>query len=1222
MYLRATVTYTDKFGSGKTASAVSAMPVEARPLANARPSFAEQDEDEATPYIDVVRSIPENTAVGMNVGSTVSATDADADMLFYELLDTPDLKDAAGTARFTIDSLSGQIRAGKALGADSCNGHPSEHEDEDSRSLTEGLALPPAEDPGSAGNGKYVLRVRASDPSTATATVNVIVAVTDVNEPPRFVESAPTVVRIRENADPRDSGAIVNPSTFAVTDQDCVDKPSLPIDPLDPPIVYSLKGDDLEKLHFIPVADGYTVGRLLDHEEQSSYSLTIVAGSGKGLRRLTVTLDVTLGVVDGEDPGEVSLSQREPQMGREVHTTVTDPDGGVRVSRWVWERSAPSAGCRGGEGGWEPIVGATSSAYTPKLADVGRCLRVTATYTDNIENAAGATDEREVGVSEAPVQSSNPANTAPHFVGQSGTASRRVFENTEARQDIGMPLSAHDEDGDLPVYTLSGKDAASFGIDRNSGQLKTRAPLNFEAKSSYTVTVTATDPSGAATGIPVTIYVLNRDEPARITGNRTVDFAENATAPVASFSAHDPERRSIRWSLAGRDAGLFTISRGTLRFRKSPNYEEPHSALEGAALAERNVYRVTVEASGGVRDVAVAITDVDEAGTASMDRPQPQADRPLRASLSDQDGGVTAERWQWARSEDGANWTVIGGAASPRRIPTTDDVGMYLRATVTYSDKFGPGKTASAVSANRVEARTLYNAAPSLVDQDEDGDTPYIDVTRSVAENTPVGTAIGEPLAAKDADKDALFYELLDTPDLEDEDDHARFTIDSLTGQIRVGEQLGADAGERKDEDSTAFSGEPALPDDEDADEADNSEYVLRVRVSDPSTASDTVNVIVTVKEVNEPPAFDDDAPTLLRVRENQKDDVGNPVVPPVINLEDGARVLNDKAFAATDQDGDDTAISYTLSGADRSAFSIDGAGTLNLRAGHKPDFERKSSYAITIVARSGEGTRGLTATLDVRINVVDAEDPGTVLLSERQPEPGIEILATLSDPDGGVIIGGWVWERSAEEVTRSPSAQCRVYQGSWAPIDGAASAVYDPQPADVGRCLRVTATYADNLSVTDQRARGVSEVPVGRHRAADPDSEPEGGFVNAAPVFPDQDFLTEGDQSDTTSREVAENTKAGQSIGDPVWARDDDGDLLIYTLGGADAGHFDISRNDGQLKTRAPLNYEDRNVYTVVVTATDPFGAADSIEVTINVTDEDDPAVITIRGEETNAGP
>ena len=41
------------------------------------------------------------------------------------------------------------------------------------------------------------------------------------------------------------------------------------------------------------------------------------------------------------------------------------------------------------------------------------------------------------------------------------------------------------------------------------------------------------------------------------------------------------------------------------------------------------------------------------------------------------------------------------------------------------------------------------------------------------------------------------------------------------------------------------------------------------MRVSDPSTASATVNVIVRVTEVNEAPAFDDDAPTLLSVVEN-----------------------------------------------------------------------------------------------------------------------------------------------------------------------------------------------------------------------------------------------------------------------------------------------------------------------------------------------------------------
>ena len=67
----------------------------------------------------------------------------------------------------------------------------------------------------------------------------------------------------------------------------------------------------------------------------------------------------------------------------------------------------------------------------------------------------------------------------------------------------------------------------------------------------------------------------------------------------------------------------------------------------------RNVYRVTVEAAGGTRNVTVTVTDMDEAGTASMDRPQPQVDRPLSASLSDEDDRLADERWQWTRSEDG-----------------------------------------------------------------------------------------------------------------------------------------------------------------------------------------------------------------------------------------------------------------------------------------------------------------------------------------------------------------------------------------------------------------------------------------------------------------------------------------------------------------------------------------------------------------------------------------
>ena len=1219
MYLRATVTYSDRFGPGKTASAATPNRVEARTLSNAAPSFADLDDDESTSYIDVGRTVAENTAAGSPVGRPVSATDADEDIMFYELLDTPDLRDDDGDARFTIGSASGQIRVGKVLGADA-----GEREDTDSTALTGGPPLPAGEDADDAGNSEYILRVRVSDPSTASVTVNVIVTVANVNEAPEFDEDVPTLLRVRENVAPpvitiADGDRQVDAATFAVRDQDGADTTH----------AFSVTGDDREVLAFDGAGIlGFKTGHEPDFEDRSSYSITITARSGEGARRLSTTLDVTIEVMDTEDEGEVSLSQREPQAGIVVYAVASDPDGGVRVKQWVWERSeeitedasgTPSAECREDPGtpgidvvgGWTPIDGATSAVYTPKPADVGRCLRAAATYTDNMGNA----DEQATGVVEAPVQASRSTNAAPQFVDRSGRTSRRVAENTEPGQSIGSPASAFDDDGDLLMYTLGGADAAFFGVSKNNGQLLTKVPLNYEVRTSYALEVIATDPSGASDSMHVTINVTDEDDPAQITGSGSIDFAENGTTPVGTFSALDEAGDVITWSVSGPDEDRFTINGGVLDFREPPDYEDPQSALAG------NVYRVTIEASGGTHDVMVTVTNVDEAGTVRIDRPQPQADRPLSASLSDDDAGVTTERWQWARSENGATWTDIEGATSPRRSPAPADVGMYLRATVTYSDGFGPGKTASAVSAYRVEAKTLANSAPSLAGQDDDEDTPYIEVSRSIAENTAVGSPVGRPVSATDADEDIMFYELLDTPDLRDNDGDARFTINGLSGQIRVGRELGADAGEREDADSTALTGGPGLPAGEDAGDARNSEYILRVRVSDPSTASVTVNVIVTVANVNEAPEFDEDVPTLLRVREN--------AAPPVITIADGDSQVDAATFAVTDQDGattgpgayDDTSYTYSVSGADRVFFTVDGAGTLGFRAGHRPDFEDRSSYSITVTARSGEGARRLSTTLDVTIEVVDAVDAGEVVLSQRQPEVGIAIHATASDDDGGVIVRRLVWERS-DEVTVSggvPLAECEddprtpgiAAVGGWTSISGVSSAVYAPRPADFGRCLRATATYSDNMG-DDEKATGVSEVPVGRHGIVVP-PDPEGGFVNAAPAFPDQDLFTDGDQSDTTSRKVTENTKAGRSIGDPVRAIDDDGDLLTYALGGADAPFFRISRNDGQLKTRAPLNYEVRNAYTVVVTATDPFGAADSIVVTINVIDEDDPAEITV---------
>ena len=91
--------------------------------------------------------------------------------------------------------------------------------------------------------------------------------------------------------------------------------------------------------------------------------------------------------------------------------------------------------------------------------------------------------------------------------------------------------------------------------------------------------------------------------------------------------------------------------------------------------------------------------------------------------------------------------------------------GTCARRSPTQTSS-APARRVSAVSANRVEMTTVFNAAPSFAGQDDDESTTYIDVVRSVPEHTAKGMAIGEPVSATDADVDILFYDLLDTPDL------------------------------------------------------------------------------------------------------------------------------------------------------------------------------------------------------------------------------------------------------------------------------------------------------------------------------------------------------------------------------------------------------------------------------------------------------------------------
>ena len=56
----------------------------------------------------------------------------------------------------------------------------------------------------------------------------------------------------------------------------------------------------------------------------------------------------------------------------------------------------------------------------------------------------------------------------------------------------------------------------------------------------------------------------------------TIEYPENGTGAVATFTAVDPEGESIVWSLAaGGDMEDFAIENGVLRFKSSPTLRTP-----------------------------------------------------------------------------------------------------------------------------------------------------------------------------------------------------------------------------------------------------------------------------------------------------------------------------------------------------------------------------------------------------------------------------------------------------------------------------------------------------------------------------------------------------------------------------------------------------------------------------------------------------------------------
>ena len=370
---------------------------------------------------------------------------------------------------------------------------------------------------------------------------------------------------------------------------------------------------------------------------------------------------------------------------------------------------------------------------------------------------------------------------------------------------------------------------------------------------------------------------------------------------MATFTAVDPEGESITWSLDDNHAEDFSIENGVLRFKSSPDFEDP----KGGADSDSNTYVVTVQASdGGVdttatEELTIEVTNVEEPGTVMLSTLQPQVGVAITATLTDPDNATASTvTWQWYRG----NSEIVGatdgaGTIMSSYTPTTGDVGSVLRAIAMYDDEEDGDKTAQEDAAHAVRQAPESNIPPTFPDQNLEMEDVQTAQTRTVVENTPAGTNIGAPVVA--SDPDVLTYSLDDMGAMS-------FDINRATGQLIT---------------KVALNFEESPP------------GTATVTATDPFGADATSVVAITVTDVNEDPSVSGAASI---------DHEENGTVLEIDAEDNGA---NPAEYTATDEDGDDdaaTGLTWALSGADASKFTF-GDETAEMRTlafKANPDYE------------------------------------------------------------------------------------------------------------------------------------------------------------------------------------------------------------------------------------------------------------------------------------------
>ncbi len=1147
---------------------------------NEDPSFTEGT--------NATRSIAENTASGTNIGSAVSATDADNDTLTYTLGGTD-----AGS--FSIDSSTGQLSTSADLDFET--------------------------------KSSYSVTVSVSDSNGGSAEISVTINVTNENEVPTFTEDTSATRSIAENTA---SGTAIG-SAISATDLNSGDT-----------LTYSLGGTDASSFSIDSNTGQLSTSTDLDYETKSRYSVTVSVSDSNGG---TAEIEVIINVTDMEiEPAPDQVVQIPWHLS---NVTITFPTAPTDIESYCLTMSI--SGTMPSQklyiapfnqhindiafyGGLQTHINGKADKENPVLVTRGKGAIFSRwkeshlnaimqadgglfESSDHEGNFIGVRNDFEWGVGSyrlclrkgdtvagAPLPSGTPpANAWGTYVHTWVKMSATDLSTNEtifmgALAFPGETLSLSRTNGIFVEFyeSINTQDVSDLDIVFNNF-------LIDGEKVRYSEVSDQSNPKDQNSNDPKMAYVSYdsqtqnismkigefKDEHGQITTTHTVDSSIKLNSDVSVFSVSASSSAISEGSSAD-----FVIERSGDTSTSQTVYYEIQDT-EDTLVSSSTSGSVTFSASETNKTVSLAtqndaIEENDSIVTLTLkENSAYEISGSRSASLTVQDNGTAS----FSVSVNSDN--VEEGSSSTLTVRITNGVTFSSNQTISLSISGSASSSDYTVSPSTLSLTagdSSTTASISIVDDSDEEEEETIQIQASHN-----GSNIGsrQTITIPANDQATVVEETLSDGDLRlvggDNDLEGRVEVyhndqwgtvcDDLWGTNDakvVCRQLGHTGGRAFNRanfgqgsgkiwmDNVACSGNENRLEDCTFNGWD------RHNCSHSEDAG--VSCTAAVATSNQDPVFTEGTSATRSVAENTSS---------------GTNIGS--AVSATDDDSGDT-LTYSLGGTNASSFSIN-SGTGQLSTSSALDFETKNSYSVTVgVSDSNGGSDSIAVT----INITDVDETDETLLTavfENMPSShdGSSLFTFNVRFSEDVAIGYVNMREYAFDVTNGDVEAARRVNGS--------SAYWEitVEPDDNSD---VTIVLEANRACNVTGAICTSDETRLSTRLEDTVSGPGSISINRAPVF------TEGTSA---TRSIAENTASNTNIGSAVSATDADNNTLTYSLGGTNANSFSINSGTGQLSTNSALDFETKNSYSVTVGVSDSNGGSDSITVTINVTDVDE---------------